>query len=149
MGGSYKSVNCEGTVSSVSDAFSELESLKDEMTEWRDNLEEKFSGTQKYEDVSACCDELEQVDEVEVPEVIGEVKIAYSEMRNRRKGRGESRSVRRDNAVAVLQAAKDAAENWLEGLPEDDENKDQVSTFIDELDTQIGYAEGAEFPGMF
>ena len=43
-------------------SISELESLIEEMTSWRDNMEERLSNTPKYEDVSSACDELEQID---------------------------------------------------------------------------------------
>jgi hypothetical protein len=33
----------------VSSAFSDVQGLRDEMTDWRDNLEEHFSQTQKYD----------------------------------------------------------------------------------------------------
>lgn len=41
---------------------SELGSLKEEMESWRDNIQEKFSQTQKYEDVSAACEALDGID---------------------------------------------------------------------------------------
>lgn len=48
---------------SVTDAMqegvSELQDLANEMSEWRDNLEEKLSHTEKFERVSECADVLE------------------------------------------------------------------------------------------
>jgi len=41
---------------------SELECLLEEITTWRDNMEEKLSNTPKYEEVSSACDELESID---------------------------------------------------------------------------------------
>ncbi len=43
-------------------SISELESLMEEMTSWRDNMEERLSNTPKYEEVSAACEELESID---------------------------------------------------------------------------------------
>ena len=42
--------------------ISELESLKEEMESWRDNIEEKFSQTQKYEEVSEAAETLGNID---------------------------------------------------------------------------------------
>src|ERR1700731_338004 len=42
----------------VSEAFAEFESLGSEMREWADNLEEKFSTTEKYNTVSSTADTL-------------------------------------------------------------------------------------------
>lgn len=38
---------------------SDVPCLRDEMSEWRDNIEEKFSGTSKFEEVSECADTLD------------------------------------------------------------------------------------------
>jgi hypothetical protein len=48
-----------GAVEAIENGISEIESLKDEMSEWRDNMEDKLSGTQKFEDVSQCADDLD------------------------------------------------------------------------------------------
>jgi DNA repair exonuclease SbcCD ATPase subunit len=39
---------------------SEIESLKDEISEWKSNIEEKFSATQKYADLEDCESTLEE-----------------------------------------------------------------------------------------
>ncbi len=58
-----KYVGVTSTVTSlISDAGSIVEELKDEMSEWRDNLEEKFSATEKYERVNEAADALENSD---------------------------------------------------------------------------------------
>lgn len=41
--------------------LSEVESLLEEMESWRDNMEDRLSHTQKYEEVSDCCDTLESL----------------------------------------------------------------------------------------
>lgn len=46
--------------SDLSSAAGEIRNLADEMTSWRDNIEEHFSQTDKYERVSEAADTLEQ-----------------------------------------------------------------------------------------
>lgn len=43
----------------ISEVESELEELKDEISTWADNIEEKFSGTDKYERLRECQQYLE------------------------------------------------------------------------------------------
>lgn len=147
---SYKTRQCESTITVVGDAISEIESLAGEMREWADNLENGGLGhTQKYEDVTAAAESLEAVSEIEVPSIIDHMTLKYSESYNPRKGRGESRAVRLANAVTILETAREVASNWLDGLPKEDENREAVETFTDELDNAISEVEGVEFPGMF
>lgn len=54
----------------ATNGFNVLEELASEMGEWRDNIEEKFSATQKYEDVSAAADQLEDISEEDVPDAL-------------------------------------------------------------------------------
>ena len=42
--------------------LSEIESLAEEMRSWEENIQEKFSATQKYEEVSDAADALEAID---------------------------------------------------------------------------------------
>lgn len=48
-----------GAVEAIENGISEIESLQEEMSEWRDNMEDKLSSTQKYSDVTDCADSLE------------------------------------------------------------------------------------------
>lgn len=150
----YKNVQCEGTVSSVADAISELQSLGEECREIVDNAEGGLRETARIQTLDETASTLEAVDEPEVPDCVSEVTISYSEQRSARKGRGESRAVRRDNAVTVLQAASGAAQSWLddtEAAPEDtnESEREEVGDFISTLDDIVSEVEGCEFPGMF
>lgn len=40
---------------------SEFESLRDEITEWKENIEANFSQTQKYSDLEECAEALESI----------------------------------------------------------------------------------------
>ena len=52
----------------ISAAYSDVSDLASEMREWADNLEEKFSGTEKYERVTEAADTLEQCEEPSIDE---------------------------------------------------------------------------------
>lgn len=39
--------------------YSEIETLKQELSDWKDNIEEKFSQTQKFSDLEECVDTFE------------------------------------------------------------------------------------------
>lgn len=45
----------------VEDAKSNLEDLKAEMEEWRDNYPENLQGTDKFDQISQVCDELDSI----------------------------------------------------------------------------------------
>ena len=155
--GSYKNVPCTGTVSSISDAISELESLGEECREIVDNAEGGLRETSRIQTFEETAGTLESVSEPDVPECIAELSINYGEQRPTRKARSMSRQVRCSNAIAVLQAASEAAQQWLDDTdcqPEDmssekEEQRDEVQTFIDELDNIVGDCESCEFPGMY
>lgn len=143
-------------------AFGEIEQLAEEMGEWRDNMEEKLSHTQKYSDVSECADTLG--DHTEVPEYsdddLGKIEVAFGETVFKSKSRkgSVSRSVRLGNATSRLSACVDAIETKLnesEELEDGADGKlaeDDVSgleELRDSLQETIDTVEGVEFPGMF
>lgn len=154
---SYKRVICTGAIESISDAISALTDLGEECREIVDNAEGGLKETSRIQTFEETASALEGLHEAEVPECISELSIEYSEQVPRRKARHPSRAVRCQNAIAVLQAATEAAQQWLDDTdcqPEDmssekEEQRDEVQNFIDELDNIIGDAESCEFPGMF
>lgn len=148
----YKLIERTTTViGAIADAYSELSTLLDEMTEKRDAMEEKFSSTQRYQDTSDCVDALEQADvdnEPDVPEAVRDISVKYSESVPTRKSRGTSRSVRCSNSVAMLQAAKDMLEGWSADS-EVVEVAEEVESLIETLGSAITYLDGIDFPGMY
>jgi hypothetical protein len=157
-GKSYKIINQTGTIADVEGAISDLIDLKGEMEEWRDSLSDKFSGTEKYQTVEACCDALDSVPEdVEIPAFLAEVTFAYSIGVKRSKGESPSRAARCGNALSILEAAKAAAESYEfeepkegeEESQEDEVNKSALEDFVTSLDEAIEAAQNAEFPGMY
>lgn len=91
----------------VSDAFSEIESLKDELQEWYDNLPEQFQNGSKGEALQEAIGGLEQDTEPEVPSEVDSFDVVYTPILKRRLSRAD----RCSNAVSMLTAAKDYVEN--------------------------------------
>ena len=143
MASAYKQEKRESTVGDlVADAVSELESLKDEMSEWRDNMEGTgLENTSKFEQVSEAAETLESyVSEVDVPDELSGIAASWFESVHRNKRRGASRSVRLGNAIAMLEAASEAlGASEIEGA-------EDLETEVGELKDNV---EGIEFPGMF
>lgn len=105
--------------------------------------------TSKYDEVSTAADELENVEEVELPGNVGELQVTWSEAVNKRKGRGPSRAVRRDNATAALDAAIEALREYGDDEEHSEDERDAATAAADELESAKDAAENAEFPGMY
>lgn len=137
----------------LEDAPSQFSDLKSEIEEARDAVPENLQGGQRYETLDATASALDFADESvpDLPEEVNNITITYTE--NRRKG--ISRSVRRDNALGAMQAARDAIQNWMEQNQDDLQDEvardgdDDVDSFMTDLETWISQAEDAEFPGAF
>lgn len=129
----------------ISGAFSEFQSLRDEMGDWAGNMEgANMEHLPKYDEVSEARDALEQFcdNEPDVPEAFKEVKIDITE--NHRKK--QSRSDRHDTAIQWLYKAVE----WLEDDEvTEGEHSDEAETLRDELQQVIDEAEGVSFPGMY
>ena len=148
--GSYKNRNTESSISAVSDACSALEELGSECREIVDNASDGLKETSRIQTFDETAGTLEGISEPDVPECISDLSITYSEQISTRKGRGESRAVRCSNAVSVLQAAVEAAQEWLDDEANAEHaDRDDVDTFVTEVESIIGDAEGCEFPGMY
>lgn len=138
----YKQDPFTGTVTSIEDAFSDLQGLLDELQEGLDNMTgTNLEHTSKYNTYSDAVDALSQcVDAPEVPDELQDVSVSYSLYRQGR--RGLPRWARRDNAVAILRAAIDALMD-VEG-----EHQEAAEELAQELEEAAEIAEGVEFPGF-
>lgn len=138
---SYKMEKYGTTVGgAVADAFSEFESLREEMQEIVDNMSgANMEHLPKYETAETAVSELdEHTNEPDVPESLKDLDVEYVAMVNRRKGRGPSRGVRLSNAQAMLAAV----------LAMLDEKEDEDSVALrEELSEHSDF--DVEFPGMF
>ena len=147
---SYKYQNCTGTVSSVEDAYSALEELGGECREIVDNAEGGLAETQRIQTFDGTAGTLENLSAPDIPECVQELAISYSEAVPTRKRMATSRARRCENAVAVLTAAVAALEEWLDDEANaEHDDRDEVESLKDQLESDAGEAEGCEFPGMF
>jgi hypothetical protein len=147
--GSYRLENVEGTVSSIEDAYSAIAELGEEMRSNADNMQgTNLEQTEKYTATEEAADTLEAISAPDVPDVISELAMSWSESINKRKGRGPSRDVRLGNAIAILHAAVEVAQSWAADNPDHDDH-DDVEQFISDLEDTISDTENVEFPGMF
>lgn len=143
MNKSYRTDEKTSSVqNAIENAMSEIESLKEEMEENRDNAPNDELG-QKWGDVA---DELSGVtlfQEEQLNSELGDLECSYPELSHRRKGRGLSR-----NARAALEGALLALENCdidgIKGVEQDelDEAISHVQEIVDSLPE-------VEFPTMF
>lgn len=148
----YKTEVRKTTVSAaIGDAFSEFESLRDEMQDTVDNMSgANMEHLPKYETAEAAVSELDNhTDAPDVPDCVAELEVTYSEQVNKRKGRGPSRDVRLSNAQSMLSAAKDALEAFAssDDVERDEGEADEADTLVNELDEHTDFS--VEFPGMF
>lgn len=156
--------------------YADIEELTSEMQEWRDNLEEKFSQTEKYQNVSDCADVLENITPGDAPDELGEGSDQECSYEHGKKSSSKSpypRWLRRDNAVNQARAAIDGIQSRMDELQterdefdleevdeKDLEAHEQKCSDLDDriqsleeykntLEEHADEAEGIEFPGAF
>lgn len=140
----------------ISLAFSDLEELQGEMSEWRDSLEEKLSHTEKYDRVSEAADVLDdaisyQPDSIDWPDI----RVTYQQGKKASKKSPYPRWLRRDNATTILGAAADALQGHINNIEDGDpvDDMDDRITELEEVVSQLtdaaDLANGVEFPGMY
>lgn len=156
--------------------YSDIEELASEMGEWRDNLEEKFSQTEKYSNVSECADALENItDNGDAPDVLSEgddKEVTYTHGKKSSSKSPYPRWLRRDNAVNMVRAAIEAIDARISSIQEQRDAEDEMSeearafaeaqgaTSVDDqiseleeyknsLEEHADEADGIEFPGAF
>jgi hypothetical protein len=149
----------------ISDAIGEATSLGEECREVCDNMPESLQSTSRYEALDNAANELEGLDEPEVPEVLKEVQVTYGVELPRSRRHGLSRASRASNAEGTMRSVIDAAQEWLDNAeaeykakfgddePEDDSEYSVNISAVEELrDACEEIAEklsGVEFPGMY
>lgn len=167
----YKPRPIKTTVAAaVGDAFSEFQTLAEEMRETADNMENGGMGhLPKCEAASDAADELEShIDEPEVPDCLATIEVEATEMVNKDKRKGPSRDTRLANAQALLEAAKVELENMdtaaflkhrealektrieagLDGeSPGEVELEEKAEELAQELGEHVDFT--VDFPGMY
>jgi hypothetical protein len=140
----YKSVKLKATIGSiVADAYSDIETLAEEMREQVDNMEgTPAENLPKFEVVSEAADTLENVNTTpDVPSHIEAREIEYFYSVNKNKRQGPSRVVRLSNACEALRQI-------IEHLDTEGEKDDALRDFSSELQDTIDNVEGVEFPSF-
>lgn len=84
----------------------------------------------------------------EVPSCLEEVMITYQQGQKSSKKSPYPKWLRRDNAVAALDATISECEEFLDKNKEGDDH-DEVETFKEALEELKSEAEGVEFPAAF
>lgn len=126
----------------IADAFSEFESLGNELCEWADNIEEKFSNTSKYETLRASQETLEGLSAPDVPDEIGKLEIEVPVNSKKRLSRAD----RNADATIKLDIVIEKLDELIEKTREDETDH---SDLRDELDNAKAEVEAVEFPGMY
>lgn len=132
----------------VSGAFSIVEELAGEMREAFDNTPESLQNSGVGEARGEAADNLENISEVDVPERFTNEEWSVTWVEYPSGKRGLSRSKRRDNAVAAM----DAVIARLDEVIDDSTDEARVSdaeTLRDDLENAKSELEAVEFPGMY
>jgi chromosome segregation ATPase len=147
----------------IEGAYSEIESLYEEMSEWRDNLEENFSQTTKYEEVSSVADLLENLNDIpDVSEALQDLAAVCTQdtrtqpTRARRAGNAaamlggaiSSLEERRDILNEEREDAKGEDEEGgrLEAIEEELSDIEELLQVLEEAQSEL---EGIDFPRAF
>lgn len=170
-------VQTSGKLGEILEYYPDVEDLKDEMEEWRDNMPESLQSSDKYNQVDEAAntlgnavDELEEACEgikhllEELPKDAGEMSfldldIHYTEHKMY-KGYLMPRWVRLANPCAALESAVRYIEDHTEHIAKDLASKDlsvdrtedytaELESYIKQVDDALGDLQGVEFPSMF
>lgn len=147
-----KMITREGTLDGiVSDAFGTFQTLRDEIAEWRDNLESNgMEHLPKYEQVSECADALDGFcdEEPTMPETtLGEMTLKWEESGRKK---SNSRASRLSDAVEDIRRVVEHIQEYLEAHQDDPIDEDGAwDQYASDLQNAIDEAEAVEFPGMF
>lgn len=161
----------EWTESEILGLVDEVSELANEMGEWRDNLEEKFSSTSKYEEVSESAEMLEELynnldsEMQELQDLIGERNYIGQAKLSLMMSKGTSRPARaariQDKLNALLDEYLNAAENELaevaeleseESEDEDNSVKLEVEEILEKIEVvreQVEMLSEVNFPRAF
>lgn len=150
----------------VSEAYSEIETLRDEMQEWFDNLTDNLQQTERGQRVEEAADTLNSIDMDVAPDVLNHLELLYLPNFD-----ATSRSSRASEAADMLRSAKEAIYDWIAEIcpnGEDDteesrvvsfgdgDDKQEVSvnwadlkSFADQLESNADELDNVEFVGMY
>ncbi len=137
-------------IRALDDAFSEIESLKEELQEWYDNLPESFQNGDKGDALQSAISELEGVDDFRSGYKDAEIERLFKTMPGIVvwPSSGPSRSDRCCSAANAFQAVKKAIDNniVLADKPDDEKTLESFSSYLDDT---VQTLQSVDFPGMY
>ena len=159
--GKYKQIEEEFTVETGLDT-SEIESLRDEMQEWVDNMGgTALENTGKYQMAEEAVNTLDRVDEINFDDIwnmvnevealseetlkVLEYKVTIFKVRSRRQY--PSRAYRLSNSISIINGALEVLSSFLEEYS--DEEVGEVKKAIEGIESQVQDLDDVEFPGMY
>ena len=159
--GKYKQVLEKFTVDDGLDT-SEIESLRDEMREWSDNMGgTALENTEKYQAVDEAANTLDGVDEIDFDDLWKaiedsepltgedlkslEYEVTIFKVRSRRQH--PSRAYRLSNTISILNGALGALSLAIEEYSDDEVG--EVKRAIEEIESKVQELDSIEFPGMY
>lgn len=133
----------------LGDAHAVFSDLAGEMRDAFDNTPESLQSSAIGEARESCADELEQLDEITVPDKYKDLEVSWNELQRTQSQTARlSRAARRDDALLNLSAVMDLLDTHLEGI--DKEKLDEITeieSLRQEIEDLFGNAEAIEFPG--
>ncbi len=158
MGG-YKQESVKKKIEdAITDASSELETLKEEIRSWSDSVEEHFPGSEKSQTLSSAADEIEGLDELTADDLDEESKAIEIEFVIQT-SRKPSKAVRVSNVAVAYAAVSEKLTERAEWLrervkkPDDGDDVQALDASADACEELSGTCEeakdaleGIEFP---
>ena len=141
--------------------LSEVESLRDEMQEWVDNMGgTALENTSRYQMASDAVDTLDNVDSIDFKEIWNEVKLGEDLDEDTLKGlryectlfkvksrrQSPSRAYRLSNVLSVANGAIECLRSYLEPYGE---RADGVRSVLDDIESSLQDFDSVEFPTMY
>jgi chromosome segregation ATPase len=150
-GKNYKMVARKADLeTALGEAFSEIESLRDEMEEWKSSLEgTNFEQTERYSRIEEAQDTLDDAlnSQPDVPDSLAGLEVEWHEGVKKSKRRGPSRAARLGNASNAIGAVIDLLTDKDSEDP--DAGADETTSLLSQLEEIRDNIDGVEFPGMF
>ena len=163
----YKLAPSTVSLTDALSSFQGVEDLREQMNEWRENMEgASMEHMPKYEEVQECCETLDCYDELETSANELETLVDGLKVRGPSggrvlltaanitttdmvpyKGRGEPRWMTLSNSITPVQAACQYIEEHVD--EDDSEQHAEVLATARAITDLCEQLEGAEFPGMF
>ena len=156
----------------VDEFYNTCQELRDELQDWKDNIEEKFSGTEKYstleESVNTLDNFCENAPDYEIDGFDAGAPHEYTRSPLKKKASRRDRmghAMEAANiAVGLIEAEIEKIESALEEANDQDvesetgtghdvdaleATKDALTELKDQIENDVSEAENVEFPGMF